>query len=185
MDWSKTFSPERKADWSDIAAAIRNNVTMEDVIRAYAPGLRTRNNRAPCPFHNGKDYNFSYTRSGYKCFVCGESGDVISFVKGIRDMPTRVDAMKRINADLRLNLPIDGTVNAEISADLARARAERKRQEEENARRVDEYHALLDEWIRLDQTKRTADPASKEYADAVKRIDYIGYLLDTKVVINH
>ena len=178
MDWKTIYSPERKVDWADIAETIHDTVTMEDVIRAYAPNLRVRNHRCPCPFHNGKDYNFSFTRSGYKCFVCGASGDVISFVKGMRDIPTRVDAMKRINADLRLNLPIDANINAELSADLARKRAERERQEKAEQEWQDKRNALLDEWIRLDQIKRTADPFSDEYADAVKRIDKISYQLD-------
>ena len=35
--------------------------------------------RGPCPFHHGKNPNFSVTaRGGYKCFKCGESGDVFT-----------------------------------------------------------------------------------------------------------
>lgn len=181
MDWTQTFKAERKADLADIASTIHDAVTMDDVIHAYSPGLRTRNHRAPCPFHNGKDYNFSFTRNGYKCFVCGVSGDVISFVKDSLGLSTRLDAMKRINADLRLHLPIDGNVSAEMSADLAKRRAEREKQERAEQEWLDKYHELLDEWIRLDQIKRTADPESAEYADAVKRIDRISYQLDCHI----
>ena len=185
MQWA--FKEERQADWSDIAAAIHESVTMQDVLHTYAPHIHTRNRRCPCPFHNGRDYNFSFTRSGYKCFVCGASGDVISFVKEIQGCPTRSDAMKRINADLRLNLPIDGNVSAELSADLAKRRAEREKRDKAEAAWWDRYHELLDEWICLDTAKRTADPTSVEYADAVKRIDRVGYLLDCheQVVIDH
>lgn len=189
MEWGTEFRPERKAEWSDVAAAIHESVTMDDVIHAYAPDLRTRNHRAPCPFHNGKDYNFSYTRNGYKCFVCGVSGDVIGFVKDSLGLSTRSDAMKRINADLRLNLPIDTNISAEISADLAEKRAHRKEQEQAEAEWMERYHDLMDEWIILDKAKREADPASQEYAKAVKTIDYISYLLDlhlvSEAVISH
>lgn len=176
MNWN--FIPERQADLADIANEIHSSVTMEDVIHSYTPELRTRNHRAPCPFHNGKDYNFSYTRNGYRCFVCGASGDVISFVKDNLGLPTRLDAMKRINADLRLNLPIGTNVSDEISTDLARKRAERRAREAEKRRREEAYHALLDEWIELDKAKRNEDPTSDAYADAVKRIDYVSYKLD-------
>ena len=178
MDWKTGFSPERKADWADIAAEIRESVTMEDVLHAYAPSVRTRNHRCPCPIHNGKDYNFSYTRNGYKCFVCGESGDVIGFVQTMCGLHDRADAMKQINADFRLNLPINGTISAIQSADLALKRAELERREAEHTAWVDEYNRLWDEWTKLDITKRTADPVTAEYADAVKRIDYVAYRID-------
>lgn len=177
MDWNKGFLPERQAEWSDIAAEIRGAVTMEDVLRAYSPSTPTRNHRCPCPIHNGKDPNFSYTRNGYKCFVCGASGDVIRFVQTMCGL-SRADAMKRINADFRLNLPISCTINAIQSADLALKRAERERREAEHTAWVDEYNRLWDEWTRLDIIKRTADPNTAEYADAVKRIEYAAYKID-------
>ena len=175
MDWN--FRPERQAEWADIAAEIRESVTMEDVLRAYSPSTHIRNRRCPCPFHNGKDYNFSFTRTGYKCFVCGESGDVISFVSGICGL-SRTDAMKRINTDFCLNLSINGTISATQSADLARKRAEREKKEKAHAEWEETYHSLWAEWIECDKAKRTADPESEEYANAVKCIDYIAYLID-------
>lgn len=178
MDWGKAFQPERKVDWADIAEAIRDKVTMDEVIPIYAPELRTRNRRCPCPFHNGKDLNFSYTRSGYKCFVCGASGDVVAFVKDILGYATRADAMKRINQDLGLNLPIGTDVNAKISAEIAMRRAKHEAQDRAHQAWEAEYNRLLDEWISLDSIRRTADPDSDEYADAVKRIDYVSYQLD-------
>lgn len=177
MDWTRAFKPKRQADWADIAEEIRGAVTMEDILQVYAPSVKTRNHRCPCPIHNGKDLNFSYTRNGYKCFVCGASGDVIGFVQTICGL-SRTDAMKRINADFRLNLPINGNLSAIQSADLALKRAERERQEAARQTWQDEYHRLWDEWITLDNTKRTADPTTAEYAEAVKRIDYVGYLID-------
>ncbi|MGI8546587.1 MAG: DNA primase, partial [Gemmatimonadaceae bacterium] len=39
--------------------------------------------RGPCPFHGGKNPNFSVSpkRGQYHCFKCGESGDVFSFMQ--------------------------------------------------------------------------------------------------------
>lgn len=172
------FREERKVEWSDIAATIHETVTMDEVIAEYAPQLPIRNHRCPCPFHNGKDYNFSYTRYGYKCFVCGVSGDVVTFVKEACEFATRADAMKRLNQDLNLHLPIDATINAEVSAEVAKRRAEREAKEAEAAEWWNTYHLLTDEWIRLDRIRRTADPSSDEYAYAVKNIDRISYQID-------
>ena len=177
MNWN--YHPERLVEWSDIAAAIRDTVTMDDAIHLYAPSTPTRNHRCPCPFHHGKDYNLSYTPQGFRCFVCGASGDVIGFVKDICGYASRVDAMKRINKDYGLHLPLDGDASAEMSAEIARKRAEHKARQLERERWWSEYNRLMDEWTMLDITRMTADPETDAYAYAVKRIDYIGYLIDS------
>lgn len=178
MDWTTAYRPERKADLADIATVIRETVTMEDVIRFYAPGVTIRNRRCPCPIHNGKDMNFSFTRYGYRCFVCGASGDVISFVQTICGLSERTDAMKRINADFHLNLSINSTISVIQSENIARLRMERERKEKAHAEWEETYHSLWAEWIECDKVRMTADPESEEYANAVKRIDYLAYLLD-------
>ena len=190
QEWASAYRPERKAEWGDIAQAIRDTVTMGELIAMYCPGLSPRQSRCPCPIHNGKDYNFSFTPHGYKCFVCGASGDVISFVKEVCELSTRRDAMKRINEDLRLGLPIDAPVSATFSIQAQKRREEAERKQAEIDAWWAEYYRLTDEWIRLDIVKRNADPNSDEYADAVKRIDKVSYELDLhlneeKAVANH
>lgn len=179
MNWKAGFAPERKIDWSDVADYIRDSVPMIHAVDFYYPELTPRHGRIPCPLHGGKDYNFSLHGSVYKCFVCGASGDVITFVKETQGCSTRVDAMKRINADFHLNLPIDANVTANFSEEMERRRARREAKNREIERWWDTYHALTDEWTELDKIKRTADPESEEYANAVKRIDYVAHKLDS------
>lgn len=176
MDWK--YKRERKATWKEIAQVIRDSVTMEEVLRAYCPDLRIRHNRCPCPLHNGKDDNFSITAHGFKCFVCGASGDSIEFVKSYLGLPSRVDAMKRINADLRLRLAIDECMSIEQDREI-RARVEQAKAEREKEEAWwDEYHRLLDEWIEYDKVRRTAAWESEEYKAAVTNIDRVAYELD-------
>ena len=59
MDWSKGYKREQRASVEDIAQAIRDSVTMSEIVKVYAPSTPPRHNRIPCPFHNGKDYNLS------------------------------------------------------------------------------------------------------------------------------
>lgn len=168
-----------QTDTRDYAEAIRDSVTMEGVLDMYCPSLPRRGKRCPCPLHNGKDYNFSFGTHGYRCFVCGESGDVISFVKEVCGLPSMSEAMRRIDSDFRLNLFSDSLLNEEITARVRKQRAEAEERQRENEKRIAEYHRLLDEWITLDKIRRNAEPMSDEYVHAVKRIDAIGYALDS------
>ena len=64
---------EQVRDHADIVAVIGEHVKLKRVGTSY---------RGPCPFHQGKDPNFSVSpRGGYHCFVCHEKGDVFSFVQ--------------------------------------------------------------------------------------------------------
>lgn len=178
MEWQSAYRPERRANWEDIATAVRYAIHMDAVLDFYCPHLPRKNHRCPCPIHNGKDPNFSYTDQGYKCFVCGASGDVIAFVKEVCELSTRADAMKKINADFSLRLPIGGTLSATQSATLALRREEAERKQKERDDWLARYHELMDEWVQLDIVKRTEDPTSEEYAEAVSKIDYVAYQLD-------
>jgi len=167
-----------RANWNDIAQSIHDAVTMEDVLTAYAPSTPRRNHRCPCPIHNGDDFNFSYNDTWFKCFVCGASGDTITFVKEVCGLQSNSDAMKKINADFKLNLPIDCDLSQEQSEEIAIKRAEREEKRRREEAKLNEYHLVYDEWIRLDKIKRTEDPESDEYAYAVKNIDKVSYMLD-------
>lgn len=178
MEWSKGYKRERKASWEDIADAIRDTVTMGEIVKVYAPSPPPRHNRIPCPIHHGKDYNLSFTPHGYRCFVCGAAGDAIGFVKDVLGLSTRSDAMRRINQDLGLRLPLDGDVDAGFNAETERRRKEAQERERIRQEWWTQYHAWMDEWIECDKVVRTAEPLSDEWCTAVKRLEYLGYLLD-------
>lgn len=178
MDWRNGFKAEREATWEEIAQAIHDSVTMSEVVSLYYPGARPRSNRIPCPIHNGKDYNFSFTRSGYKCFVCGASGDVIAFVKDTQGCATRADAMRKLNADLNLHLPIDGDCDLSFRAEIDRRRAEADRKQKQIDEWEQEYSRLMDEYCALDKTIMFSTDQIA-VAEAQKRIVYIKYCLDT------
>lgn len=90
---------------SEYAVAIKQSLTMGDILRSYVPA-EPRKNRIPCPIHNGADYNFSFNDNGYHCFVCGASGDVIGFVQQYFNMSFS-EAVNKLNDDFNLNLPIN------------------------------------------------------------------------------
>ncbi|MFZ5965894.1 MAG: DNA primase [Bacillota bacterium] len=65
----------------------RNNIV--DVASRYIQFKKSgRNYKALCPFHHEKTPSFmvSEERQNYKCFGCGNTGDVISFVMNIENL---------------------------------------------------------------------------------------------------
>lgn len=182
MDWTTAYKPERRANISDIAQAIRDSVTVEAALAYYFPGTPRRHHRCPCPLHCGTDYNFSYTDHGYKCFVCGASGDVVSLVKEACELSTRADAMKRISADFNLGFFSDAPLDPQISAKIRKAREDA--QKEENARKAWEnaYHEALDEWVDLDRKTREisteTDDGVAELCATREKLAIASYRLD-------
>ncbi|MEO7084052.1 MAG: DNA primase [Gemmatimonadaceae bacterium] len=66
----------------EVVERIREAADGISVIGEYVKLKRVGNSyRGPCPFHHGKHANFSVNDHGYKCFVCGASGDVFTFVQ--------------------------------------------------------------------------------------------------------
>ena len=178
VDWTSEYKRERRATWEDIANAIHDSVTMDEVLSMYTPSTPKKHRRCPCPIHQGKDYNFSYTEQGYKCFVCGASGDVITFVQTVCELATRTDAMKRINADFRLSLPI----GCEITPAEDKALRKRREAAREKERIHEEWERglqkLWDEWCRLDRNRIFCAPDSPAWIEAVKNIDRVAYEID-------
>ena len=180
MEWANEYTPQRDASINDIAEMIHQSVTMDDVIRCFLPDAHPRGHRLPCPMHHGKDLNFSYTKRGYRCFVCGASGDVITFVKEIQGCPTKADAMRTIDREFNLHLPFFGEmkVNTEALSRLNQRLEEAKKLEAEQSAWEKEYSALWDEYCKLDKILLFSE-SIPERCRAKERIAYIRYLLDT------
>ena len=179
MEWANGYKREQRASWEDIAQMIHDAVTIEEALSFYCPTTPRNRNRCPCPIHNGKDFNFSYTKHGYKCFVCGASGDVVALVKEVCELSTRAEAMTKLNYDFRLGLPIGTNITPQISAEIAKRRAEADAKQKEHEAWLSRYHELLDLYIKYDKAKREKEPMSEEYAEAVKNLPVIGYKIDS------
>ncbi len=65
---------ERVREAADIVGIIGESVTLKKAGTAF---------RGPCPFHQGKNPNFSVDprKRIYHCFKCGESGDVFTYLR--------------------------------------------------------------------------------------------------------
>lgn len=73
-------------NFKDTINKIKNQYNIVDYIRANGIDLENAGNgswKGLCPFHNEKTPSFTVSEDfqTYKCFGCGESGDILSFVE--------------------------------------------------------------------------------------------------------
>lgn len=115
----------------DYSVMIKQLVSVPDAVRMYSD-KPIRHNRIPCPFHGGADYNLGLKPKYFHCFVCGCGGDVIDFTRKLFHL-NWFDAVRKINDDFALNLPITDSEPTE----------EQKNRIEESKRKL--TRSLLDE----------------------------------------
>lgn len=91
---------------------IRERAEIVELLGEYMPLKRSgRTWRGPCPLHGGEGPNFSVdpARNLFKCFVCGEGGDVFAFFMkhlGL-DFPS---AVRHVAARVGIEVPEDREV---------------------------------------------------------------------------
>lgn len=179
-EWN--YKREQKASVEDVAEVIHSSVTILDALHVYCSHLQPRRNRCPCPIHNGDDYNFSFNDRFYKCFVCGASGDVISLVKDVCDLKTRVDAMKLLCDDFHLPVNFHATITKEVSEKVRIAREESERKKREKESWEERYQRTLNDWIALDkiiiETPWNSEENIAKVCKAKEERARIGYKLD-------
>ena len=141
---------------------IKQRVSMIEMLRHY--GIETnRSGFCRCPFHQERSASFkAYPGSrGFYCFGCNESGSVIDFVMKFFGLSFG-DAIKKINEDFSLGLPIGEKLDRRKQLEMQRQAFMRKR--EMNAKKAEQerlenaYWEAFDEWKRLDDNKRDSAP---------------------------
>jgi DNA primase len=67
----------------DVVDRVRGEADIVEIIGEFVKLKRVGSSfRGPCPFHHGKHDNFSVLpRGSYMCFVCGEKGNVFTFLQ--------------------------------------------------------------------------------------------------------
>jgi len=167
---------------NNYADEIKARVPLLDLLHFY--GFDPVFNRMPCPFHNGKDRNMLVSNNFYKCFVCGESGDIFTFVQRYFGLDFNAACVK-INDDFRLGLPIGKQLTWAEKNEARLREAERRRKAEAKRQRQqaleDAYEKALSEFTACDTILLRCAPVSPAtgFSDvfcwAAKNIDRAWY----------
>jgi len=170
----------------NFAPQIKESVSMSDVIQNYV-GVDPKHNRIPCPFHNGKNNNLSFKNDMFKCFVCGEGGDIFKFVRLMFNLDFN-QAIQKLNYDFGLNLPIGEKLTIRQKQKILNQ--ERKHKAITKAKLIKrialewKYWTTFDEWKRLSDNKRIYAPDKSQdslhalYCEALNNLEYQIYLLN-------
>ena len=171
----------------DYASEIKSMVSMPEMMEQY--GFRLdKSGFCKCPFHSERSASFkAYPgQRGYYCFGCGAHGSIIDFVMQYFGLSFR-DAIKKINEDFSLGLPIGEKLDRRKQLEMQKQAFLRKR--EMNARKAKQeeldkaYWAAFDEWKRLDDNLRNyapkspTDPLHPLFVEALKNISCAEYYL--------
>ncbi len=169
----------------DFLEELRNKNDIVDVASKYITlNRRGANFWACCPFHNEKTPSFSIKQDGqfFKCFGCGESGNVITFVRKVEnvDFMTAVEILCK-NAGMSLPTNAD-------SEEMQKKKRERDRIYQVLKSATEFYHNnlknspnslqaqyLKKRGINGDMIEKFQIGASLNYDDLIKHLKSLGY----------
>ena len=166
---------------TDYAEQIKSTLPMRSVCSHYGIDVNIRN-KALCPFHQDQKPSLHVYpgQKGWFCYVCGRGGSVIDFVMGLFNLDFH-DAIRKINADFDLHLPLDNPLTdaeqKEANRQAYQRRKERERRKNEYKRLYTAYSAAYDWYAALDIIKMwdapegPYDEITPQYEFACKHID--------------
>lgn len=117
---------------TDVFKECRERVPAIDAGRQYGL-IFDRRGWALCPFHQDKHASMSFKNGRFHCWVCDLQGDSIDLTARLFSLEP-LAAVRRLNEDFRLALPLDKPPTPE------ERQAARRRQE------VDEAYQVFEEW---------------------------------------
>lgn len=85
---------------------IKDRLTPAQVIEYYT-GQQSRHGKYLCPFHNDQHPSLSVKGSHWRCWSCGERGDVFDFMQKYFGIGFR-EAMQKLSDDFGLGIELKG-----------------------------------------------------------------------------
>jgi hypothetical protein len=175
--------------YSYFADEIKQRVTAREAAERYGVDINSRG-KALCVWHNDRHPSLSFKGGMCKCFACGKGGSCIDVTMTLFGLPF-IGAIEKLNNDFNCGLILDRKMTLREQRDADKRRrdleAEQAKRQAERKAYEDKYNALWDEWCRLDLNRINHAPKSPDeplhplWIEAVDRVEYIQYRIDTEL----
>ena len=149
--------------------AIRQQVTIRQVVERYTDKKFDRNGFCNCPLHREKTASFKIDehKQLYYCFGCGEGGDIFKFVQTYLGMNFK-DTVAQIDQDFAI-----GALNERISVKAQIAAREAKKKRALELQEQERKNALYDElcakyWI-VNELLKHLQPLTEIWGEMLTR----------------
>ena len=163
----------------DIFREIKSRLNMKAVAEMY--GLEVnKSGFCLCPFHAEKTPSMKIYDDGFKCFGCGEGGDIIKFVEKQFEL-SPLAACRKLNDDFGLGIDIDGGIDSNTKSEYM-LMAERKQvlKDKENCAFgiVSDYLRLLNRYSHEYRPRNLNEIPDKRFIEFLTNYDTASNVFD-------
>lgn len=146
---------------------IKDLYSMRDILERYGLPKPNRAGFIHCPFHKEKTPSFKVYKDRFKCYGCGEAGDIFTFVQLMNGISFK-EAFNALGGDS------DNSFSTRLKIYQAQKKREMQRKIEEKLKRKRELNYLLMGVYR--QWLDRMEPLSESWADTYNALQYQEYL---------
>lgn len=163
----------------DIFKEIKSRLNMKAVAEMY--GLEVnRSGFCLCPFHAEKTPSMKIYDNGFKCFGCGEGGDIIKFVEKQFDL-SPINAWRKLNDDFGLGIDINGGIDSNTRSEyMLMAERKQKLKDKENCAFgiVSDYLRLLNRYSHEYRPRNLNEIPDKRFMEFLTNYDTASNVFD-------
>lgn len=105
---------------TDVFGEVRERVSAQDAARHYGAEF-DRRGWCRCPFHDDRHASMSFKNGRFRCWSCNVSGDAVDFTARLFGLEPMA-AVRKLDADFRLGLPLDKPPDKDTVAAVQRRR---------------------------------------------------------------
>lgn len=161
---------------SDLFLRCREAVPALEAARFYGLDVK-HNNTACCPFHADDKPSLSFSKGYFRCFGCGAHGDSVNFVAQYFGLKP-IEAVKKLNKDFGLNLPIDKEQTREDREAIRRKALELEKEMAFRAWKDDKEKTLCAVYRIGHKALADGQELTDAEAMAIRLMDAAEYILD-------